>query len=240
MNFDAVTMLVAVPFLAFLAFTLSSSAGLGGSLILVPTMAMTLGPKVGIATAATMLALNNVGKIIAYRKDIPLRAVLLVIVMTVLGAGIGASLLIRAPEHWASTGVMAMVLSTFLIERFGPRFVSRIAAVPLAFVAGGVSGFSGTSGPMKGITIRSLVLDRQNFVAAVSAASLAGDVTKVIVFSSAFLLESQSVLIIAATVPLMVVGVLLGRRINNVIGERGYAALFWVVMMGYSVHLLVL
>jgi len=233
-------MLVAVPFFAFLAFTLSSSAGLGGSLILVPTMAMTLGPKVGIATASAMLALNNVGKFIAYGKDIPLRSVLLVVVMTILGAGIGASLLIRAPVHWASTGVVAMVIGTLLLERIGPKFVRRIASVPFAFVAGAVSGFSGTSGPMKGIAIRSLVLDRRSFVAAASVVSLAGDVTKVIVFSSAFLFERQSVPIIAASIPLMVAGVLLGRRINNVIGERCYAALFWAVMTGYSVRLLVL
>ena len=59
---------------AFFAFTLSSSAGLGGSLILVPTMTLLLGPKEGIAVAAVLLGLNNVLRVIAYRRHVPLVA----------------------------------------------------------------------------------------------------------------------------------------------------------------------
>jgi len=103
-----------------------------------------------------------------------------------------------------------------------------------------MSGVSGTSGPMKGIAIRSLSLDRKAFVAAASAVSLAGDVAKVFVFSNAGLFERNSALIISTSVPLMFAGVLLGRQINKAIGERGYTALFWAVMMGYSVRLLIL
>jgi hypothetical protein len=93
---------------------------------------------------------------------------------------------------------------------------------------------------MKGIALRSLPLERRQFVAAASAVSLAGDATKVMIFSRALLFDERSGLIIAATIPLMVAGVLVGQRINSVIGERGYAALFWAVITGYSVRLLIL
>src|SRR5688572_18807258 len=45
---------------AGLAFLLSASAGLGGSLLLVPVFALLLGPKQGIALAALLLMGNNI------------------------------------------------------------------------------------------------------------------------------------------------------------------------------------
>jgi len=41
------------------SFTLSASAGLGGSLILVPALALVLGTKEGVALAALLLAGNT-------------------------------------------------------------------------------------------------------------------------------------------------------------------------------------
>jgi hypothetical protein len=36
----------------------------------------------------------------------------------------------------------------------------------------------------------------------------------------------------------MLIATLLGRRFNYKIGERGYAGLFWTVMLGYTGRLL--
>ncbi|CAA9282739.1 MAG: hypothetical protein AVDCRST_MAG93-3301, partial [uncultured Chloroflexia bacterium] len=63
------------------AFTISAAAGLGGSLILVPALALVLGTKEGVALAALLLALNNVVKVFAYRQTIPLAKSALVIVL---------------------------------------------------------------------------------------------------------------------------------------------------------------
>ena len=45
------------------SFTVSASAGLGGSLVLVPILALVLGTKEGVALAALLLAANNVVKL---------------------------------------------------------------------------------------------------------------------------------------------------------------------------------
>jgi len=42
-----------------------------------------------------------------------------------------------------------------------------------------------------------------------------------------------------AAVPLMVLATFSGRRINRDIGERGYTWLFWSVMAGYTLRLVV-
>ena len=223
---------------AVLSFMLSASAGLGGSLILVPTLALALGTKEGVALAALLLAGNNVVKVIAYRKTLPFRKSLIVIILIVLGAGIGARLLVVAPENLVTIAVIVSFVLALIAERLDLSGLRRVGGPVLAFGSGATSGFSGTSGPLKGMAIRQLDLDRAHFVGAASLVSLVGDATKAAVFTGAELLGGDSFLIAIAAVPLMVLATFAGRRINSSIGERGYAWLFWLVMAGYTVRLL--
>ncbi len=221
------------------AFLVSASVGMGGSLILVPVLALTAGTKEGVALAALLLAGNNVFKFIAYRKTIPLRAALAVVVLTAVGAFVGARLLVAVPEHYVAVAVILSLVAAFVSERRGSRGVQDVGAPALAFAAGATSGFSGSSGPLKGIALRSLRLDRRHLVGAAALVSLVGDATKVVVFAQADLLCGNSFLLAAAAIPLMFGATFLGRRLNRTIGEKGYERLFWAVMTGYTVRLIV-
>jgi len=221
------------------SFLLSASAGLGGSLILVPTLALVLGTKEGVALAAVLLAANNVVKVIAYRKTLPFRKALVVMLLVAVGAGLGARLLVAAPEDVVTVAVIISFILALVAERLDLTRLRRVGAPVLALASGATSGFSGTSGPLKGMAIRQLDLDRAHFVGAASLVSLFGDVTKAVVFTGAELLAGDSYLIALAAVPLMVLATFSGRRINRDIGERGYTWLFWSVMAGYTLRLVV-
>jgi len=219
------------------SFTVSASAGLGGSLLLVPTLALFLGPKEGVALAALLLASNNVVKIGAYRKTLPFRAAALITLLIVAGAALGSTLLVRAPAWVVTIGVVAMFIGSVIAERRQIDSLRRGFAPLLAFVSGASSGFSGTSGPLKGVAIRNLDLDRRHFVGAASLASFAGDATKTAIFADAQLLSRSSVLLAIAAVPLMLLGTWTGSSVNERAGERSFAVLFWTVMAGYTVRL---
>ena len=219
------------------SFTVSSSAGLGGSLILVPILALVLGTKDGVALAALLLAANNVVKVFAYRATLPFRKSLVVIILTAAGSALGALLLVSAPERVVTVAVIVSFGLALLAERLDLSRLRRIGGPVLAVGSGATSGFSGTSGPLKGMAIRQLELDRAHFVGAASLTSLAGDATKATIFTEAGLLSADSFLVALAAVPLMLVATFAGRRINRSIGERGYTSLFWGVMAGYTVRL---
>lgn len=221
-----------------LAFAVSASAGLGGSLLLVPALAFALGAKEGVALAALLLAGNNVVKLIAYRTTLPFRASSVVVALTLAGSVLGARLLVAAPEALVSVAVVVSFAAAMLLERLGRRTVQRGTGGLLAFSSGATSGFSGTSGPLKGVAIRGLGLDRQHFVGAASLTSLSGDAGKALVYAQADLLGGEQLTMLVAAVPLMVAATFLGRRVNRSIGERGYTALFWTVMGGYTARLL--
>ncbi len=228
---------VGVLVLVYASFTVSASAGLGGSLLLVPTLALFLGSKEGVALAALLLASNNVMKIIAYRRTLPFRAAAGITVLIVTGAALGSTLLVKAPTAWVTVGVVAMFGASIAAERLELRPVRAGLAPFLALVSGASSGFSGTSGPLKGVAIRNLDLDRRHFVGAASLASFAGDATKTAIFANGKLLGTNSVLIALAAVPLMALGTWSGSSLNERVGERSFAILFWTVMSGYSIRL---
>ena len=198
-----------------------------------------LGTKEGIALAALLLALNNVVKVFAYRQTIPFRASAAVIALTILGTALGASLLVAAPESAIGVAVVLSIGASLVLERMnGARLLRHCSAPGLAFASGATSGFSGTSGPLKGIALRNLDLDRFHLAGAASAVSLAGDATKTAIFADAALLGPNAIATAALCAPLMIGGTFAGRRINREVGERGYALLFWTVMCGYSARLI--
>ncbi|MCX4964217.1 sulfite exporter TauE/SafE family protein [Streptomyces sp. NBC_00654] len=231
--------LLPIVFLAVAAaFTLSASAGFGGSLILVPTLALVLGTKSGVALAALLLAGNNLVKVFAYRKTLPYRKAAIVIALVAVGAFLGAKLLVSAPDRAVAIAVIVSFAAAFLIESLDLTRWRRASSPVMAFAAGATSGFSGTSGPLKGLAVRGLSLDRLHLVGALSMASLVGDATKTAVWTDAALLGGGDYLVALACLPLMFFATFLGRRFNTKIGERGYTGLFWTVMVGYTGRLL--
>jgi uncharacterized membrane protein YfcA len=219
------------------SFLVSASAGLGGSLILVPSLALALGTKEGVALAALLLAANNVVKVIAYRKTLPFRRSIVVIILVSVGAWVGARLLVSAPVDLVTVAVILSFGFALVAERLQLKRVRRVEGPVLAFASGATSGFSGTSGPLKGMSLRQLDLDRAQFVGAASLVSLAGDATKAAVFTEAGLLTADSLSVTILAIPLMLIATFAGRRINFSLGERGYSYLFWAVMAGYTLRL---
>ncbi|WP_040493127.1 sulfite exporter TauE/SafE family protein [Ilumatobacter nonamiensis] len=230
-----VLMLVAVAVPA--AFFVSASAGLGGSLIMVPTMMLILGTKEGAAMAALLLAMNNVAKVVTYRRVIPFKAAAGVVALTFVGVALGATLLLSAPDRVIEVAVVLAIVLTLIAEL--AQVPGRTAwAAPLALGAGLTSGFSGTSGPLKGVALRSLDLDRRHLVGAASLVSLVGDATKTAIFAEAGLLGRAEWLVIVALIPVMIAATALGSRFNDRVGETGYSVLFWSVMGGYLSRIL--
>jgi uncharacterized protein len=234
---DAVVLALAVLAVAT-SFTVSASAGFGGSLVLVPALALVLGTREGIALAALLLAGNNVVKVLAYRSWLPWRASAGVLAVVLAGSVVGAVLLVAAPEDLVTVAVIASFVAAFLVERFDLVRLRRAGAPVLAAAAGLTSGFSGTSGPLKGLAVRGMGLDRMHLVGCLSLLSLAGDAGKTAVFAQAGLLSAEGWSLAVVSLPLMAAATWTGRRINSSVGELGYTALFWTVMAGYTVRLL--
>lgn len=224
--------------IVFCGFAISASVGLGGSLLIVPMLVLVVGPHQGVVLSALLLGINNIFKCIAYRRSIPWRQAALIVLLLSMGALIGASVLLKAPASLVTSAVLLTFVMTFVVEKNRWATTGKILSPFLAFISGASSGFSGTSGPLKGIAIRNLNLDRIHFAGAASVASLAGDMTKVGVFASGDMLDNSIYLVVLGCVPLMLLGTYIGFRTNKRVGEYAFSLLFWGVMIGYGFRLI--
>lgn len=236
MGIEAVLVLALATFAAFMV---SSAVGLGGSLVLVPALVIALGPKNGVALAALLLACNNVVKVYAYRATLPMRKSVVILVCTIVGTVVGAVLLTRVDEAIVAVAVIASLVGSFVLERLALEKLRHRSAPVLAVASGATSGFSGTSGPLKGVAVKNLGLGRLHTVGAASIVSLGGDLTKTTIFAEAGLLGERAWQVAAMSLPLMVLGTFAGRRLTRWLGERRWTALFWATMIGYAARLVV-
>lgn len=225
---------------ALIALFVSSTAGYGGSLLLVPALGAILGPKEGIALAALLLGWNNVFKVIAYRETLALRQGWHLLIVTAAGVWLGAQILIAAPDQVVIWAVIATTIASFSTEAFArDRLVRtrRHAAAPLMAASAVLSGVSGSSGPLKGVSIRCLALPRLEHVGLASAVSLVADALKVELFATAGLLDDVDMTVIIAVAPAMPIGAWLGRRVNREMNESTFRWVFWSVVGGYTLRM---
>lgn len=234
-----VTSLVLVA--TFTALFVSSIAGYGGSLVLLPALAAILGPKQGIALASLLLAWNNGFKVIAYRHTLAVKEGWPLLIVTAVGVLIGADLLVRSPDNLILWSIVVVTLSALLIEFFASdriRKAQRTAAVPLMGASAVLSGFSGSSGPLKGISIRSLGLPRLHHVGLASSVSLVGDALKAELFAQANLLPNIKWSVLALAAPVMPLAAWVGRRVNERIQESTFRWVFWSVVGAYTLRMI--
>ncbi len=233
-------------FVVAISFVVSSTVGLGGSLIAVPAMIAFFGAKSGVALAALLLASNNVLKVIAYRRTIPWKGAFMLSALTMLGTFVGAHLLLLMPDIWVIAAVLCSLIWSLMSEIHSHASnswrPSQSAHRPWvsglwALIAGLTSGVSGTSGPLKGIAIRQFTSDRQYYAGAASLISFVGDATKVSVFAEAALLGNQELKLLLLVIPLMPLCALCGRWLNWKMGERWFSYAFWAVIVGYTLRL---
>jgi uncharacterized protein len=223
---------------AFAACTLSAAAGLGGSLLLLPILTVLFGVKTAITLSALMLSLNNLGKLVAYRHTLAVRAAWPLVACTILGSTVGATLLLRAPESLVQVLVALTVVTAFWSERVEGIVTSRRMGPLFAGAAGLLSGFAGTSGVLKGVALRTLALDRSHFVGAASLVSLTGDLTKSLILVPGMHLTADASTAALIGIALSPVAVALGRYLNRAMAERAFTRLFWTVMAGYTLRLI--
>jgi uncharacterized protein len=224
----------------FVSLFVSSIGGYGGSLLLVPALAVIIGPKEGVALAALLLGWNNVFKLIAYRHTLALRQGWGLLVVTVIGVWLGAQLLIAASDSIVVGAVVVMTAASLAVELVADERLMRCrrhAAVPLMAASAVLSGVSGTSGPLKGISVRSLGLRRLEHVGLASSVSLVADALKVELFATAGLFAGVDMRVLLVALPVMPIAAWVGRAVNQRVDETAFRWIFWSIVGGYSLRM---
>jgi uncharacterized membrane protein YfcA len=169
------------------AGTLGGIVGTGSSLVLMPILVVMFGPRQAIPIMAIAAIMGNLGRVLAWRRDIDWRACGAYCITAVPGAMIGARLLLTIPPGVAETALGVFFLSLIPVRRWLAQRAFRITATHLMLLGaplGVLTGVVASTGPLTVPLFTFYGLERGAFLGTEAASSIGMYVAKVATFQA--------------------------------------------------------
>jgi uncharacterized membrane protein YfcA len=219
----------------------SGIVGTGATVILLPVLALSFGPKSAIPIMAIVALMSNFAKITAWWREIDWRAAGAYALGGVPGAALGARTMLLLPSH-----TVDIALGTFFLVMIpGRRWLAArnyrigpLVMIPAGFFIGFLTGIVVSTGPISVPVFTSYGLLKGAFIATEAAASLALYISKAITFRSFGALPTDIIvqgLIIGSSV---MAGTYLAKRLVERLSITTFQYLLDVVMLVSGVALL--
>lgn len=178
-----------VVLLAFGLFagTLGGIVGTGSSLVMMPVLVVMFGPRQAIPIMAIAAIMGNLGRVLAWRRDIAWRACAAFCVTAVPGAVLGARLLLEIRAGVAETALGLFFLSLIPLRRWVARHELRISTTHLMLLGaplGVLTGVVASTGPLTVPLFTFHGLERGAFLGTEAAASIGMYLAKVATFQA--------------------------------------------------------
>jgi uncharacterized membrane protein YfcA len=168
-----------------LAGMLSGVIGTGSSMMLMPVLVMLFGPQQAVPIMAIAAIMGNLGKILAWWREVDWRACAAYCSTAVPGAALGVRTLLALPPHAVELALGLFFLAMVPTRRWLARRSIQFSLLHLALIGGVVGFLTGivvSTGPITVPVFMSYGLVKGAFLATEAAGSLAVYGTKVAVF----------------------------------------------------------
>ncbi len=177
-----------------LAGTLGGIVGTGSSLVLMPVLVVMFGPRHAVPIMAVAAIMGNLGRVLAWRRDIDWRACFAYCATAVPGAVLGARLLLTIPPGVAELALGVFFLSLIPVRRWLAKHELKLSLMHLALLGGPLGLLTGlvvSTGPLTVPLFTFYGLERGAFLGTEAAGSIGVYVAKVATFQAfgAFPLE---------------------------------------------------
>ncbi|MDB5859126.1 MAG: hypothetical protein JWQ76_2815 [Ramlibacter sp.] len=198
------------------AGTLSGVIGTGSSMLLMPVLVVLFGPQEAVPVMAIGAIMGNLGRVLAWRREVDWQACGAYCSTAIPGAVLGVHTLLVLPPHAVELALGIFFVSMIPARRWLSRGASRLSAIHLALLGGPVGFLTGilvSTGPITVPVFTSYGLERGAFLGTEAAASMAVYIAKVATFKGLGALPASHVykgLIVGAA---LMAGSLLARSI---------------------------
>ncbi|MCT4623392.1 MAG: sulfite exporter TauE/SafE family protein [Schleiferiaceae bacterium] len=215
---------------AILASGLTLISGFGLGTLMLPVFALFFPVEIAVGMTAIVHVLNNFFKMGMLYKQVEWKVVLRFGLPGMVGAFLGARLLLQLDEGepWYTNGAISIlplnatigVLMIFfafaeLSSGFKKMHVSEKWLLPGGFISGFFGGLSGHQGALRSMFLVKANLDKKVYIATVVAIALAVDITRIPVYWSKydvdFITENSRVITLATLFAFL--GAYLGKKV---------------------------
>ena len=167
------------------AGTLGGIVGTGSSLVMMPFLVVMFGPRQAIPIMAVAAIMGNLGRVLAWRRDIHWRSCAAFCATAVPGAVVGARWLLEIPPGVAEAALGIFFLSLIPVRRWLAKRAFKISTTHLMLLGGplGVlTGIVASTGPLTVPLFTFHGLERGAFLGTEAAASIGMYAAKVATF----------------------------------------------------------
>ncbi|MFT5486859.1 MAG: putative membrane protein YfcA [Paracoccaceae bacterium] len=224
----------------FVAYVVRGIAGFGSGLISVPLLALFFPLQLVVPV---IVLLDYVGsasqglrnrKVIAWREQLPL------IPFTLIGVGIGLSLLqsLNSATLAQALGVFIMVYGVYQLLPLPELRGSRLFAVPGGALGGLIGTVFGAGGPFYIIYLGLRGLDKNALRATFAANFLIDGGIRLVGYTAFGFFDRAALLYIAAALPIVAIALFLGGRVHSSLSPVIFTRLISVLLLVSGVALL--
>ena len=225
----------------FVAYVVRGIAGFGSGLISVPLLALFFPLQIVVPI---IVLLDYVGsasqglrnrKLIAWREQLPL------VPFTLIGVGLGLSLLqsLNSATLAQALGVFIIVYAVYQLLPLPELRGSRLFAVPAGALGGLIGTVFGAGGPFYIIYLGLRGLDKSALRATFAANFLIDGGIRLGGYTAFGFFDRASLIYIAAALPIVVVALFLGGRVHSSLSPIVFTRLISVLLLVSGVALLV-
>lgn len=177
--------------------TLGGIVGTGSSIVLMPVLVLAWGPVEAVPVMAIAAFMGNLGRMVAWRREVDWRAAGMFCLAALPCAALGVRTLLAIPAGWAEAALgiffLAMVPGRRRLAQSGFR-LSLLQLALLAAPLGFLTGIVVSTGPLQVPLFTAYGLDRGGLLGTEALASLAVYATKVATFAASSALPGKVVL----------------------------------------------
>ena len=221
------------------AFAVRGTAGFGGGAVAVPLLALVLPIQVAIPVVAVLTVISSLGHWIRDWRKIMWREIARVAPFTLAGVLVGLQLFRELDSRTLTQafGVFVIGYAIFAFATAGrlrapPRSLIWPLAIGLSTLAGLVGTlFGGAAGPLYVIYLNTLRLEKDAFRVTVTTMLMTLAILRVAGYARLGFYDTTTLTVLAAALPMMLVGVRIGRHIAGRIDQRTFNRTVGLVLM---------
>lgn len=177
--------------------TLGGIVGTGSSIVLMPVLVLAWGPVEAVPVMAIASFMGNLGRVLAWRREVDWRAAAAFCVAALPCAALGVRTLLAIPEGWAETALGLFFLAMVPARRRLVRRGWSLSLLQLALLAaplGFLTGIVVSTGPLQLPLFTAYGLERGGLLGTEALASLAVYGAKIATFAASSALPAKVVI----------------------------------------------
>ncbi len=206
--------------ISFIGSFIAASLGLGGGALVLATIALALPPTVLIPVHGVVQLGSNLGRALLMARQVFYTVVPAFVVGTLIGAAVGAHVVLSLPQWVLLTLLAAFVLYATWAPRFRSSKPGRVKFLVVGAISTFITMFVGATGPLIAPFVSAACSERQQVVATHAMLMSIQHGSKVVAFSFIGFAFGPYVALLIGLLAFGLLGTYVGRMVLNRLPEQ--------------------